>query len=232
MVDVILEKLHILFKTLFLTGLLTILAFFSFGFVFAHAPLKAWTAFSNHELYNPGQNVSGITWRDEFAYLNITIKNLSERYYDDLEFHIKTDAIIAGIACTEHSGNYEVAFEPMSGYRLLSGTYQLIATDVGYRMNCSRLPPKGQISIVLAIAAIPTVDEINGNPDKYNALAASVFDKVNGSYKIVYGEPWADIYSARPTKPPLVSIDGLYTAGQRRRHFIMSGISDTPKHNQ
>ena len=107
------------------------------GLVFRYSPF--WTPkaaasligvfFYNHD-YPAGKEIAGIKWRSEYAELQVNIVNHDKKIpYDELSVVLKPEnALVAKIACLEHSGNSVVSFEPVTSARV--GGMEMIATDI------------------------------------------------------------------------------------------------------
>jgi hypothetical protein len=227
LLDVLIEKLHPVFKGVFVLLLIAFSTVFSLGVVFVRTPLGIGAIFNSSHLHELGDEVAGIKWQDSYSELMIIIGNQSpDRYYDDLEIRLRPDCLVAQIGCMEHSGNSEVSFELASDIRVQGSRFQILATDVGYKIHCSRLPPGGHVAIVTALVNVDQFDELKQlrNP---NAIAYDVRDVVNGDYRVAFGSPSEiNIYSTRPTKSPSILIDGSFT-GAQRRHKIYQRITAT-----
>jgi hypothetical protein len=206
----------LLFAALFGLGI-----FYTFWTTVFVPKLSFGTVFSSDERPSDDE-IAGIKWQNAYSELDITIVNLSDRNYDDLNLRLKPNLFIAKIGCREVSGNAQVSFEPVSGQRVTPPSadlpladFQLLATDGGYLMHCSRLPRKGHVTIVAAVVA---VDLAQNRSARFEDFAMDfLVDKdteIDGPYHMIWGYSTANICSERPTKNPCVAIDGTFTAAE------------------
>lgn len=212
------------------------------GLCFYYSPL--WTRPTPKPLFGahfwsvehlPNDEIAGIKWQSAYSELDINIINRSDRDCVDLDICLKPDLLVAKIGCREHSGNAEVSFEPAIALRVNDPRVgdargmQLLATDVGYQMRCSRLPPKGHLIIVLALV---TADlNKNRNPRGFEDFAMGMNVKTpsgEGGY-MVWGYPSADIYLARPTNAPCIAVDGVFTANQGTERISKRICAEPPE---
>lgn len=98
------------------------------------------------------------------------------------------------------------------GNKTLPGV--LLATNMGYRMRCAKLWPKGNVIIVMALVTIKPATQLEtfvmkdlGLP--YWAMPMGI-DKHG---RVWSGHPDATIYAERPKQLPAVTIKGMFTFG-------------------
>jgi hypothetical protein len=206
-------------------------AAFSWGVVFVKAPLEVSAMVTDAE-YPPGTTIAGIAWRPEFTELLMSIKNPSDRSYDDTSLLIRPTAPIAAIAQLKNVPN--ISFDDNNGLstRLMdinptAGKATaipliLLATDAGYRMRCPHLPAKTTVEVVIALADIKwnppahpsqrSIEEVAR--DKDYVLRITNYDDFS-SYWL--GHPDGDVYAPRPRRSQWVKVEGEYNAALRRR---------------
>ena len=229
-------------KVFFAVVYVALILAFSVGVAFVDAPLWAGARLIDAEEL-PGTVIAGIPWRPEFAELSVTLTNPTMRNYEDLDIVLMPDQPVAAIA--QINGCSDITFEDQfraTAKQVIAnftkGTAQvnplvLKATDAGYRIRCSRLPPKASIDLVLAIAAIRPNDP-NAPADFFSSKYWLRSKLANGS-SYWYGHQEGDVY-IRAARPQRIGIRATYTAAQRRRHASMElPISDMflnvlPKH--
>jgi hypothetical protein len=69
--------------------------------LFAQAPLKI-KALSNDAEYPPGTKIAGIEWRQKFSELRITIANLTNYDYQDIDLVMRPDEPVVAIGQDSH----------------------------------------------------------------------------------------------------------------------------------
>lgn len=113
---------------------------------------------SSHGGYLAGTEARNITWREEFSELLVTIKNETEHDFDGLDVLLKPNMPVATMShvrgCPDHvieNGSNNLLTAAQRGNNL---PLDLLATDAGYRLRCSRLPARGQILLALAVAQV------------------------------------------------------------------------------
>jgi hypothetical protein len=98
----------------------------------------------------------------------------------------------------------------------------LLASNMGYRMRCPSLWPKGTVIIVIALVAIKPEKQLE------NFVREDVFRDwpywaaplgIDKDGRVWYGHPDAHIYAERPTQVPAVTIKGVFTSGQQSFRF-------------
>jgi hypothetical protein len=135
----------------------------SWKLIFVGAPLDV-SAFVTDGDWPLGTTIADIPFRPEFTELRVSIRNSSDRSYDDLNIVVRPDVAVAGIGQTSNIPG--VSFEDKNGLntRMLEVNTQtnqskvvpliLLATDAGYRIRCPHLQSGAAIEIVLAIADV------------------------------------------------------------------------------
>jgi hypothetical protein len=204
---------------------------FSLRVVFVNAPLDI-SAFSNSAEYPIGTTIAGISWRPEFSELLVSVRNPSEKNYDDVNLLIRPAFPIAAIA--QQTSVPNVSFEDKNGFtmRLMEVTNAnvtgvpliLLATDAGYRMRCSHLAAGEIIKVEIALVDIkwnPAPPEsYSGRTTQEeklkdrNYIVRAKFDDFS-SYWL--GHANGDDYAPRPTSSEWVKVEGQYTASERTR---------------
>ena len=202
---------------------------FSWKIVFVRAPLNVFALMTNGE-YEAGTVLSGISWKPEFTELDVDITNPTDRAYEDIDLVIKPNNSIAAIAqSTAFSG---VTFEDADSVAvgLLDKNFDLgtskaipivlLATDVGYRMRCLRLPARSTIKIVIALADVkwdphpePTV------PLEKRVREPGYIMRIKDDCATYwFGHKEGNVYAPRPTSTDWVKIEGDYLVLHRTRH--------------
>jgi hypothetical protein len=145
---------------------------FTKEFVSVDCPLHiSVTGFSAE--YPQGTNHEGIPWRNEFVELLEKIEHPTDQHYSDIDILLRPDFPVAAIRQT--AGSCKVNIEDVGGgdarFSVVHHTtgqvtalqMVLLATDAGYRITCTDMPPHSEIAIVVAVADIrwPMSDDIN-----------------------------------------------------------------------
>jgi hypothetical protein len=199
-------------------------AAFSFFVVFADVPLQIQATFSNAR-YADGVVIGGIKWRPDYAEMTVEITNPTTKNYDDIAILLRPDFPIAAIAQSSNLSGVSFEDKLSSTVRLQLGgegiPKALVATDVGYRIRCERLPRKTTLKIEIALV------DIKWNPDPKKSAVEGLLAK-NELLRIYYmdhgyywfGHPqFEDVFAPRPRASQTVKAEGDYTAVLRRRHI-------------
>ena len=161
--------------------------------------------------------VAGIKWQNAYSGLGVNLVNTSDSD-EELNVRLRVNALVAKIGCTEHSGNSEVSFEPWTDMRITQGikAYPLAATDLGYKMYCSHLPPRGHVTIVMALVGKPRrIEHLSGFDDPRFYTIINVEERGEKDLNVFCNDPSSDIYSARPNPPISLTVDGIFSCKQQ-----------------
>ena len=207
-------------------------AAFTWLVVFVDAPLPV-AAFMVNAEYDKGVALAGIQWRPEFTEVDLEIPNPTDNSYQDLNMTIRPTTPVAAIA--QQTSFPDVTFEDkhellihLLDINIGTGARKalpldLLATDSGYRVRCSRVAPKSTIKLVIALA------DIRWCP-KPRSQQLPIFEQMKDSEYILrikdddFGTYWmghkdGDVYAPRPTSTDFVTVDATYVAAHRKRSF-------------
>jgi hypothetical protein len=151
---------------------------FSVFFTFAAAPLRT-IAYTRPGDYPASTVIGGIPWNSHFTDLRVAITNPTSDDYHDVDITIKPDQWIheatvldngancrlfrengnfVSAATVSKSGNITVTAKPLGNatdaYDNGGNVYSILASEAGYRLNCSKVPSHHTIQVVFAAVVV------------------------------------------------------------------------------
>jgi hypothetical protein len=175
-----------------------------------------------------GFKSDGIKWRGYSSELRVMISNKSGQIYEDLDIVLQPEAIVAKIGYEGH-GYSDVTLEHNTGMSFDGAHFGnktvpsvLLATNMGYRMRCAKLWPKGSVIIVMALVTIKPEKQLDTfvMEDVFRDMPYWVLPAgIDKDGRVWYGHPDANIYAERPKQLPAATIKGVFTSGQQSVRF-------------
>ena len=164
-------------KAVLIVGLLALAFLFSNGIVFSSAPLSI-SATAMDGNYPTATIRAGISWREPFSELDVTILNPSDDAYEKVSVFIQPDRNIAAfgqlsdLAGVSFMHGYDAEIDlktiDIANQQVSSVPAVLLATDAGYYVRMDKLPPGRPLRLVFAIASMKEFNKGN---------VGSAFDK-------------------------------------------------------
>lgn len=172
---------------------------FSIGVVFKKAPMTVDANVITIPHFT-GSTFGGITWYDPKASdLRVWIRNPSSINYDEVDMVVDTDAYIIGIGQLQglpkcevtlsNEGQAWATFEDKTGKQHTVNPPIASTLGAGYRVLCSKFPPRTAIQLIFATTDKPnapgiTVDEV-ATPNN-GARNPSTKVTVEGTYRAAF----------------------------------------------
>lgn len=205
---------------------------FSIKIVGAPAPLVLQSYAMKRGDYPAGTTIAGITWDSHLTDLRVAITNPTDDDYENLDIEVQPDKWTykarlldspdPDCVLTPMGGN-TVAFvkHAIGGVTTFTGThvgmgfeahdsvgdvFTTLATGLGYRLRCAKMPAHFTVRVVLAVVALSpfltsyTSAPINGPMGSWN-LSAAELAGVHSEFELLDPRP----------SPSLVRLTGRYT---------------------
>jgi hypothetical protein len=197
---------------------------FSVGFAWVKAPLPL-LAVDNNIDYAPGTFLGGIPWLNEYDDIRVVVTNPTDHDYSDVDLTIKPNLPVASVSQISGSPcsfsdptntNLWLADKPLPAGRVTGMPMVVIATDVGERVRCDKIPRHASIEIILA-AASPRTPVPGSTFDNGLVLQIGLSDGTSHWFRR-QEDPVTDQYWKPRTAASWVRIWGGYTVLQRRRY--------------
>jgi len=191
-------------------------------------PLKFSTLVSGGN-YVPRTAINGIPWHSFFTELDLMVVNPTDNNYSDVDILVRPDFPVAQIK--QSSALPNVSFEDFFGLTAQTTVENVdtketllmvpLATDAGYRVHCSLIPPRQSLRLILVLVdfkkgiivakpgqPIPIQGEIT--PDRLQGIYTfATKDGIKGNYWFGNARN-SSFYNPRP-EPQKISISGNYT---------------------
>jgi hypothetical protein len=220
------------FKIVGVGAAIVLLIAFSLKIVFVSTPINFATLTTDFN-YSPDKAPGGISWRPFFTELDLMVSNPTDGDYDNLDLLVRPDDPVAEIR--QLSTLSDVSFEDEFGVTthltledVGNGppiTLSFLATDAGYKVHCSHLPPHNSLKIVMALVKMNKGRELAPGekaviPSGFTLQDFSmreIFTASDGRFTYWFGSIGNEGLYLPKTKPKTVLIKGLYTAANRRK---------------
>jgi hypothetical protein len=185
--------------------------------------------------YPPGTRLGKILWNSRFTDLRLSLRNHGGTDLEDIDLVLQLDEAIAAMDQVTHLPDVFIspappADEPFSVELLERPTGKrtmvplgLIASTIGYRVQCKKVPRKQRLELVLAIVSM---QDLKAGPPKVQKPNGSVFDQtyaIKVDFKNEqrtsssrYGHrrnadgPIEEVYSPNRPIPKAIQVDGTY----------------------
>ena len=201
------------------------IAVFTISIVIVDAPL-CFSTMATDIKYGEHEAPGGIEWIPAFSELDLFIANNTDNDYENINLLVRPDVPIAKIA--QISSLPDVTFADRQGLIARATIEEVnkqapihlefIATDVGYKIHCGKLPEHFSLNIIMALAApqktVPPQQGFNVPPGASlaNFTVVTLVKNDDGEFKYWYGSPQNLIIYGPPPKCTSISIRGSYIA--------------------
>jgi hypothetical protein len=131
---------------------------FTIGFVAASTPIN-FSSFETTIDYSGRNAPAGIAWEPFFTELDFIVTNPSDGNYENVDLLVRPDFPVARIA--QLSNLKDVSLEDRYGVNVRATIEEIgkqsptpvefLATDAGYKVHCSSIPPNSSLNLIMAI---------------------------------------------------------------------------------